>query len=106
MRPTPDGDKIAVGREYIEFGQIDLLSARFSTLDGLPPGVKVREALSVAMVSHGAGSPEWRIEGSMPEPLLSVDAAIRFLTDLHSNAKDATIQQNANQTIAVLRRFR
>jgi hypothetical protein len=103
---TPEGEKIRVGREYIEYGQIDLPRLRFSTVDGDPPGIKVREkALYVVKTPGPGGKEEWRIEGPVPEPLLTVDAAVRYVTEVRAATKDATIRKIADRTLGILKRF-
>jgi hypothetical protein len=76
------------------------------------PAVKVRTDFSV--VGRSTGGPggrqseehsEWRIEGPMPEPHLTVDAAIRYTTELRKNAANDTIRQNADRTLATLKRL-
>ena len=52
------------------------------------------------------GTVDWRIEGPVPEPRLGVEAAIRYVTEVRANTKDAAMRKNADQTLASLRRFR
>jgi hypothetical protein len=106
LRSTPEGGKLGVGREYIRFGQIDFPQVRFSNGE-LPPGAKIREGgLHVIKVS-GPGAPEeWRIEGPVPLPVVTVNAAIRYVIEIRTNTKDAVIKKNADRTLAALRRFR
>lgn len=107
LRPTPEGAKIGVGREYILYGQIELPRLRFSAVNGLPPGAKILdEGYDLVNVSGPGGSAEWRIEGPVPQPHLTVDAAIRYVTEARTNAADAGIKKNADQTLAILKRFR
>jgi hypothetical protein len=108
LRSAPEGGKIGVGREYILFGQIELPQFRFSAVDGLPPGAKIIEAVGIYVVKiqGPGGTEEWRIEGPVPEPHLTVDAAIRYVTKIRANTKDNTIRRNADRTLAALGRFR
>jgi hypothetical protein len=105
LGPTPEGGKIAVGREYIHFGHIDLPQVRFSNGE-FPPGTMIREQGSyVVKVPGPGGAAEWRIEGPVPEPKITVDAAIRYVTELRANAKDPVIRKNADRTLAALKHF-
>ena len=106
LRPTREGEKIDVGREYIRFGQIDLPKLRFSVEDGLPHGIKVKEDFSMVKTVGPKGAEEWRIEGLVPEPHFTVDAAIRYVTEVRGNTKDATTKKNADRTLAALNHFR
>jgi hypothetical protein len=105
LRPTREGAKIAVGREYIHFGQIDLPQVRFSNGE-VPPGAMIRELGGyVVKVPGSGGTEEWRIEGPVPRPLVTVDAAIRYVTELRANTKDVVIRKNADRTLAALKHF-
>jgi hypothetical protein len=107
LRLTPERGKIGLGREYIQFGQIELPRVRFSAVGGLPPGAKIREeGLYAVRVPGPGGTEDWRIEGPVPEPHLTVDAAIRYVTKIRTDTKDATIRKNADETLATLKRFR
>jgi hypothetical protein len=107
LLPAPEGRKIGVGRLYILFGQIELPRVRFSAVDGLPPGAKIKEeGLYVVKISGPGGTEEWRIEGPVPEPHLTVIAAIRYVTEVRASTKDAAIRKNADETLAALKRFR
>jgi len=97
--------------EYVQLGRIDPTQARFSRL----PQMKVRAGFyvikqpgpGVADGSDRAEKPgEWRIEGSPPEPHLTVDAAIRYATRLLASAGDDAIKRNARQTLSALKRLR
>lgn len=105
LRSTPEGAKVDVGREYIWLGQIALPQVRFSDADA---GIKVVEAVGIHMVkvSGPSGTEEWRIEGPVPEPHLTVDAAIRYVAGILANTKDADIRKNADRTLAALKRLR
>jgi hypothetical protein len=92
--------------EYVELGRIDLSTVRFSC--PLPPGIKVRAEFYVAKQS-GAGSgggAEWRIRGPVPEPHLTVDAAIRFATALRMSGSDVAVRRNVDKTLAALKLVR
>jgi hypothetical protein len=102
---SSEGEPIAVGRECIEYGQIDLPQVRFSALDGLPPGVKIHDLYNVVKIPTASGM-VWRIEGPVLEPRLNVATAIRYVIELRANAKDAIVKKNADRTLAALRHFR
>jgi hypothetical protein len=107
LRPAPEGGKVGVGREYIQYGQIDLPEVRFSAVDGIPPGAKIREALMyVVKMSGPGGAEELRIEGPVPEPHLTVDAAIRYVAGILADTKDAATRRNADRTLAALKHIR
>lgn len=98
--------------EYTLLGLIDSTQARFSPN---PPAVHVEPSLFVVRQSvrrsGGASgraeeSAEWRIDETVPEPRLGVDAAIRYATELRANARDAAIRKNADKMLAALKRFR
>jgi hypothetical protein len=99
--------------EYVQLGRIDTSKARFSTLPA--PYLKVRAGFYVSLQSRPmpgralsqAGQPaEWRIEGPVPEPHLTVDTAIRYAIGLREDARDSTTRKSAEATIAALKRFR
>ena len=84
--------------EYIQLGQIDASTARFSPL----PTMKVRAGFYLIKDSEA----RWRIEGPVPEPHLTVDAAIRYASDLLANAGDVSSRRRADRLLAALKRFR
>ena len=95
--------------EYIELGRIDLSKIRFSS--PLPAGIKVRAGFQLKQsgttpVGHRADRAEWKIEGRVPEPHLTVDSAIRYVTELRTDAKDPAARKNADRTLAALKRLR
>jgi len=51
------------------------------------------------------GSPEWRIETFEFEPWITIDVAIRYLTQLRDGPSSALIKRNAETSIAALRRL-
>ena len=96
---------------YTVLGLIDPSEARF---DPNPPGLKVEPSLFVVRQARRASggssrlgeSAEWRIEGSVPEPHLSVDASIRYTAQLRESATDETVRRNADRALAALKRLR
>lgn len=113
LRSTPertraefkDGKGFA-GWEYVLWGQINLPEVRFSEANGLPPGIKVKEESRLTRVPGPSGVPEWRIEGPVPVPRLTVESATRYVTEVRANTKDATVRKNADRTLAILKQFR
>ena len=99
--------------EYIQLGQIDPATAKFFHL----PPVKVRAGFDLVLTNdrfgvepdndatQTAGPAQWRIEGSPPEPHLTVDSAFRYAKDLRDQATDDSIRKNAELAIAALRRL-
>jgi hypothetical protein len=106
LRPSTESGRIGVGREYIQYGQIDLPQLRFSAANGLPPNIKVRTGMYMVKLPSTSGAEEWRIEGPVPEPVVNVDAAIMFIMKQRDETSDPAIEANANRTLATLRRFR
>jgi hypothetical protein len=52
------------------------------------------------------GPPEWRIDGAPEaEPWVTIEAAIRYLTQLRGKSGDPVIKGNADKSIATLRSF-
>lgn|GEM_PF-5158874 len=111
--PALEKDRAEFYVEYIQLGQINPSLARFSRL----PPVKVRAGFDLVLTAKPELGPsqtvtqvqrpaEWRIMGSPPEPHLTVDAAIRYATDLRTKATDVAIRKNAEKTIAALKRLR
>ena len=111
-RPHPEEGRVVFGVACTPLGEIDSAEARFSPI---PPEVKVKGGFSV-IKQPGRGSAEssrpneelaeWRIEGPMPGPRLSVDAAIRYVAELRRNASNDTIGKNAEKALASLKRYR
>jgi hypothetical protein len=98
--------------EYTVLGLIDSSQARF---DPVPPSMHVEPSLFVVRQSgqtlggasgRVAESADWQIDGTVPEPHLGVDAAIRYATGLRANAKDATIRKSAEMALAALKSLR
>ena len=52
------------------------------------------------------GQPEWRIETFEFEPLITIDAAIRYLTSLRDSSRSLAIKANADKSIVALRRLK
>jgi len=110
-RPRLEKGKAEFYVEYIQLGSIELSQLRFFPL----PSVKVRAGFYVIRQSgpRSGGAlgrveepVEWRIEGSVPEPHVTVDTAIRYTTELRANTRDATTRKNADKTLAALKGLR
>ena len=99
--PSKGPGKASFYVEYISLGEIDLAKAMF--LSG--PRIKVRGTFDVSRESDAA-SALWKIEGPVPTPHLTVDAAIRFTLGFRANTQDRRAQQNADRLLATLKRLR
>lgn len=51
------------------------------------------------------GSPQWRLEYFEPEPWVTIDVAIQYLTKLRSESANETIRKNADVSIGTLNRL-
>lgn len=51
-------------------------------------------------------APLWRIESPAPEPHVTVDSAIRYVTRIRDTTRDHAIRNSADQTLAELAHFR
>jgi hypothetical protein len=50
---------------------------------------------------------EWRIEGAQPAEMhITVDTAIRYVTQMRDKAKDPIVKRNADKALAMLRSYR
>jgi hypothetical protein len=118
------GNKAELWVEYIYLGQLNS-AGRFSDLYFPPEASSVRGPVKVRVVYNlilaerhwqpGAdggpareitGPAEWRIEGSAPEPRVTVDTALRYLTHMRDKSSDPVIKKNADRSIATLKRLR
>lgn len=109
-RPFPEKGKTGFIVDYTPVGWIDLLRAGFQPL---PRTLEVRSDLFVIGIPGSSeklkqrGKPdEWLIEGPIPQPRVTIDAAIRCLTELRASAKDVVIRKNAGKTIVALKALR
>jgi hypothetical protein len=96
--------------EYVNLGQLDS-SLHFSRL----PSAKVRAGFDLLLTDKNAESgpdgttkqvtetARWRIDGTPPEPYLTVEAAIHYVTELRSKAENDATRKNADKTIATLK---
>ncbi|MGB6358906.1 MAG: hypothetical protein WBF30_09025, partial [Candidatus Acidiferrales bacterium] len=51
------------------------------------------------------GPPEWKIVNESPELCITIDAAVRYVTEARAKTKDPLIRKNADSTLAVLKRM-
>jgi hypothetical protein len=102
--PTPAGEKVGFSRTWMQFGRIDLRKMRFSTAD-VPVG-RIVGGFDLLRTPGPGGRSEWRIEGAVHEPIVTVDAAIQYVTKVRAVTRDAVIKKNADRTLAALRRLR
>ncbi len=102
--PTMDHRRTQFYVEYIELGRVDASNGRFSII----PAVKVRAFFDVITASGGKSDEqgEWRIAGSVPQPRVTVDTAMRYVAQLRENSIDPIVKKNADRTLATLRRYR
>jgi hypothetical protein len=104
-RPILSGNRAEFYVEYIQLGKLNYSDGKFTHL----PPLKVRAAFTVVLMDeHSAhqsdkvGEPKWRIEGSAPEPHITVASALKYVTELRDKTKDVLTRKKAEKTIAVL----
>lgn len=111
--PDLKGSKAVFYVEYIALGQIDRARA---TLRHSPlPRLKVRAGFNVILVDNDSqtGTPgnrsgdskaaSWRTGGSPPEPHLTIDAAILYITKMRDDSSEGKTKKNADRTLAWLK---
>jgi hypothetical protein len=108
------GDGAEFEVEYVYLERLNLSLARYSRLpSSYPPGpVKVRVSYSLVHTStHSASdtsstvSSESRIKGGPPEPHITIETAIRYLTELKGQSSEVDIKKSADKAIAALQRL-
>jgi hypothetical protein len=111
-RPFPEKSRIGFVVDYTPIGWIDVSHLRFYAL---PRTLEVRGELfvirapvqgSISGATQGGESSEWRIEGEMPPPHVTIAAAIRYVEGLHSNTSDGAIKKRTEQLLASLNHIR
>ena len=116
-----EGNRAEFYVQYLQLGQLDS-SGRFlkESKEPLEAGpISVRVLYNLVLTDRhwelGAergeakevkGSPEWLIEGFQPWLWITVDTALRYLTELRDKASDRGIKENADRSIAALKRLR
>jgi hypothetical protein len=117
-RPEIKGNEEAFSVEYIELGLLDS-SGRYYN----PPGsrssapikikkeyILVRSDMTVGAESHTAKQTTlaraWKIKKGQELPHITVETAIRYVTELRKHATDEKIRMNAGAALTSLRRQR
>jgi len=89
--------------EYLTLGEVDLVKSAFVPT----PPMKTRAEFNLTRQVHshddGRKAVVWLIEGPVPSPHVSVDAAIRYFTSLGASTKDPQRQQRLEKLVAELR---
>ena len=90
--------------EYTELGRIDLSKMRLSS----SPQMMVRKRFEIVDLRAESGSPEpdWRINGVIPEPHVTVETAIRYIDGIRRKATDDFSRDRATKLITALERMR
>jgi len=108
----PQGNTVNAYMEYINLGKLNLKNLHYSA----SPLIKTREAFTILKgnrisgatggVEPGGLRPEWLIQGSIPEPRISIDVAIDYLMRGRSLAKSTEGQRRIDKAINLLKRQR
>ena len=101
-RPFPRKEKLDFMVRYTPLGFIDSARARFSPL---PRTLEVRGGVTAVNVQGSGPGESWRLEGPVPPPYVTVDAAIRYVARLRANSTEPAIRENAAKTLAALKRL-
>jgi len=101
-RGTMEGRRVCVGRDFLLFGRLELPGIRFAAE---AQGKLIRELIYVTKIAGPGQTESWRIEGPVPEPRLTVAAAIRYVSEVRENTRDSNLRTNADGTLAALRRL-
>lgn len=115
--PAENGNSAEFNVDYFVWGDLDPASLRFFRKEGLLSGEPVKRNERRALVfsdryvtvREGGGQEErtgplrWRIGMDSPHPHVSVDAAIRYVTEMLTRSNDPILQYNADRTLAALR---
>jgi hypothetical protein len=97
--------------DYTPIGMFDSSQLSFSAL---PPSLEVRGSLFVVREQSGrqpdgqvrSEPAKWLIEGPPPPPSITVDAAIRYVSELRAESKDRATLGQFDRLLATLRRYR
>jgi hypothetical protein len=117
LGPNMQGRNAHFNVDYRLWGQIDS-SLRFAREEGEIPNkpIKDRESYDLVFTNRyndfGEGGPKavvrgpltWRIGITPSRPRVGVDAAIRYVAEMRDHANDPVIKENADKTIAALKR--
>jgi hypothetical protein len=112
-----EGGKADLYVEYIDLGELDSLLRYTNDFPGGSIEVRVGYKLVLgnkywkfedgeAATKEATGSTKWRIDDSHPDQWITVDTAIRFLTNTLDTATDEVIRRNAMRSLAALKRLR
>jgi hypothetical protein len=102
---TDDG-KAGIMREVIALCVLHPDTGLLEQGDLPPGGIKQREDFSLVQTDAHTphASPSWKIEGRVPEPSMTVEAAIRYVTELRDKTTNPGIRKNSERALAGLRR--
>ena len=114
--PEIKGNTAQVGVQYLEVGRLDsALRFNFTERDG---PVKTRTFYTLILSARHwergceggkakdvTGPMEWRIAGSQPEPRVTAVTALRYLVQVRDKSMNPTIRENADRSIAILKRL-
>ena len=114
-----DDNTDAVTAEYIDLLEMDSVTASIEPGRLPPGGIKVRNDFTLILtngpppraagdgVAGDAGasgaSPVWKIDGPVPPPHITVDAAIWHVTELRDKTTADRIRKNAVRALASLK---
>jgi hypothetical protein len=112
-----DETKADVMVEYLYVGELNSGTAVFE--QALPANMKIRVDFDLILtvkrtrsgqVEAAEGTTEeasepvtWKILGPVPEPHITLDAAIRYATEMRDKTSSAVIKKNAERTLAALK---
>ena len=113
-----EGEQAVVGPEFTLLVQIDS-ALRFSWGEKPPGPDKTRQFISVQLTEHHwelryrEAAPrevwdvrKWRIKDLERRPLITLDPAIRYVTESRDKSDDPVIKRNADRTLAILGKYR
>lgn len=90
---------------YVGCSELGRLSPdlRFTPSPGGPALIEIVCKYNLALTAR---PPQWKIVNDPPGLRISVDTAIRFVTDRRNKSSDPNIKKNADTTLATLRKLR
>jgi hypothetical protein len=100
---------------YVEYGAVGELDSMLRLTDA-PRGRIAREDYHLILndkyslrsnpAKEFVGPSRWQITDAHPQQWISVDAAIRYVTETRNATSDPALRQNADKTLAALARYR
>jgi len=103
---------------YVEYASVGDLDPSLHFVSAAPGGNNIREDYKLVLndkyvlPTRGTvpakvliGPSRWQIEDAHPEQWITVNAAIRYVTEIHQTAKDPIIKENADKTLAALAHY-